>query len=176
MNKKTKILIIDDNQTILDLLRAVLTINFDCDIHTSSDPCKSIELARSIHPDIIILDIVMPDKSGDEVAHEIMEYIEFENTKIIFFSGMISNEEAERYNSTHKKQICVPKSSKSSVLINHIRNIISSNNWTNREILHFRNLKEMVSYADDLIERYSIRWEEDYKTTEGNEKGEKWSQ
>ena len=32
---------------------------------------------------------------------------------------------------------------------------------TNREILHFRNLKEMVSYADDLIERHNIRWEED---------------
>ena len=32
---------------------------------------------------------------------------------------------------------------------------------TNREIFHFRNLKEMVNYADDLIKKHNIRWEED---------------
>lgn len=63
---KTKILIVDDNETFLDLLEEFLLINgYDVIASTSSE--EALKIFVEFIPDIVITDIVMPDVDGIEL-------------------------------------------------------------------------------------------------------------
>ncbi|WP_304543498.1 HD domain-containing phosphohydrolase [Sulfurimonas microaerophilic] len=82
-----KILVVDDESTNLHFLNVIL--GNDYDVYLSDNASKAIESAQSIHPDLILLDIRMPDKNGFEVAEYLNKELELE-IPIIFVSG--SNE------------------------------------------------------------------------------------
>lgn len=65
-----KILIIDDEKILLDLYRDVLVEN-GFEVVTTTRGQEGIELARSERPDIILLDILMPEVNGFDVAKEL---------------------------------------------------------------------------------------------------------
>ncbi len=63
MSEKKKILIVDDEQDILTYLTALFEDN-GYDTLTAEDGIKGFDLAKSEKPDLITLDITMPDQSG----------------------------------------------------------------------------------------------------------------
>ena len=65
-NKKT-VLIVDDVELFIQLEISHLGRK-RYDIHTASNGNQGLEMARSIKPDIILLDLVMPDMNGDQVC------------------------------------------------------------------------------------------------------------
>lgn len=67
MKSPKKIYIIDDEETIANLLKTVLSIyGYEC--ATSSLPRQAVEEVQSNPPDLVILDIAMPDMDGYEVC------------------------------------------------------------------------------------------------------------
>ncbi len=62
-----KILVIDDDPALTELLKLVLA-KTNADIITSNSGIEGLELARSEHPDIILLDLMMPEMNGWEVC------------------------------------------------------------------------------------------------------------
>lgn len=118
-----KILLVDDQQIILDVLEIALRKFFGYKIYSEIDPTKVIDKALQIIPDLIILDVVMPNKTGCEIATEIRECAKLSKTKVIFFSGIFSEKEAKLYNKTHKHETCLPKSSNLKALLDCIQNI-----------------------------------------------------
>lgn len=71
--KEKKILIIDDEEDILRLLSTVLSKEGFKNIYTAETGRKGLKLFEEIKPDIIILDIMLPDKEGYEVCKKIRE-------------------------------------------------------------------------------------------------------
>jgi len=71
--KNMKILMIDDEEDILKLLSTVLTKEGFKNIYTAETGESGLKLFESIKPDIIILDIMLPDKEGYEVCKKIRE-------------------------------------------------------------------------------------------------------
>lgn len=71
--KEKKILIIDDEEDILKLLSTVLTKEGFKNIYTAETGNDGLKLFQSIYPDIILLDIMLPDKEGYEVCKKIRE-------------------------------------------------------------------------------------------------------
>ncbi len=67
-----KILIIDDEVNNLDVLQARLKAN-DFDVVTCDDPIKGLKLAQRENPDLILLDVNMPQMSGFEVCRKLKE-------------------------------------------------------------------------------------------------------
>jgi two-component system, OmpR family, alkaline phosphatase synthesis response regulator PhoP len=63
----SKILIADDNQPNVELLEAYLA-EFDCEIAVAADGRETLEKVAAFHPDLILLDIMMPKLSGFEVC------------------------------------------------------------------------------------------------------------
>jgi CheY-like chemotaxis protein len=64
------ILVCDDHELIRDLVHAALAEG-DHTIIEARDGRESLELARELHPDLIILDLVMPARSGLDVLEEL---------------------------------------------------------------------------------------------------------
>jgi len=79
-----KILAIDDDATLTELLATLLTTH-GFEVVTANYGESGIELARSTSPDLIILDLMMPDKDGWKVCHAIRE---FTQTPIIVLSAL----------------------------------------------------------------------------------------
>jgi CheY-like chemotaxis protein len=83
MIKKYKILVVDDERAIADTLAAILNSTFE--VHVAYSGRQAIDKAALIEPDLVLSDVMMPDKNGLDVATEISE--EFPNCKILLFSG-----------------------------------------------------------------------------------------
>ena len=66
------ILVIDDDPAMTDLLRLILT-PIQAAIFTSNSGPEGIELAEIEHPDIIVLDLMMPEMDGWQVCQKLRE-------------------------------------------------------------------------------------------------------
>jgi len=86
MYKNKKILIIDDEQDILDLLSYNLKKE-GYQVSLASTSADGIDLAKKEHPDMIILDIMLPDTDGIETCNKLRENPQFEKTIIIFLTA-----------------------------------------------------------------------------------------
>ena len=82
--KKPKVLVIDDERVIADTLAKILDQNgFEASaVYTGQ---AAVESARSIEPDLIISDVIMPDMNGIEAAINIRKFLP--GCKILLFSG-----------------------------------------------------------------------------------------
>ena len=65
-----RILIADDNAANRELLEAYLA-TVDCEIETSVDGEDTLEKVASFQPDLVLLDVMMPKRSGFEVCEQI---------------------------------------------------------------------------------------------------------
>ena len=82
-----KILIVDDEPDILEILNFNLQKE-GYEIFTATDGNDAIVKAKKHEPDLIILDIMMPGKSGIEVCKILRAMPEFEDTLIIFLTAL----------------------------------------------------------------------------------------
>jgi len=85
--REKKILVADDEKDILEIISYNL-INEGYDVFTTKDGNEAIDVAKKIHPDLIILDIMMPYKTGIEVCQILRTMDEFKHTLIIFLTAL----------------------------------------------------------------------------------------
>ena len=90
-----KVLIIDDSPDIAALLRARLK-DEPISTHFADSGAAGLAMINEIKPDIILLDIEMPQMDGYEVCRQIKANPQTVNTPIIFISGADSTEEKIR--------------------------------------------------------------------------------
>lgn len=85
MNSK-KILLIDDELDILEILSYNLSKE-GYEIHTAINGNEGIEKAKEIIPDLILLDVMMPEKDGIETCQDLRKIKELQKTLIVFLSA-----------------------------------------------------------------------------------------
>jgi two-component system, OmpR family, alkaline phosphatase synthesis response regulator PhoP len=81
-----KILLVDDEEDILEFL----SYNFKKEgyqVYTSDNGKNAIEKAKNIHPDLIVLDVMMPEMDGIECCMEMRKIPSLQNTLIIFLTA-----------------------------------------------------------------------------------------
>ncbi len=71
-NKKPKILIVDDEEKNVKLMIAILK-NYGYDFETAKNGLEAIEKAKTFTPDLILLDIMMPEMDGYETCSRLKE-------------------------------------------------------------------------------------------------------
>jgi two-component system alkaline phosphatase synthesis response regulator PhoP len=81
-----KILIIDDEQDILEIIKYNL-VKEGFDVQTANNGLLGIETAKSFRPDLILLDVMMPQMDGIEVCETIRTIKGLESTLICFLTA-----------------------------------------------------------------------------------------
>lgn len=71
---KTRILAVDDAPEILQMIEAVLGRDDNYDVSTASNGIEALELARSVDPEVVILDLGLPGMDGIEVCRELRSF------------------------------------------------------------------------------------------------------
>lgn len=85
--KARKVLIADDEPDILEILKYNLS-NEGYDVITAKDGDEALEKARRTNPDLVILDVMMPKKTGVEVCQLLRAQPAFKETLIIFLTAV----------------------------------------------------------------------------------------
>jgi len=92
VSKQFKVLVTDDNPDIL-LLSAMLLRKAGYEVVEASTGQECLDAVRVHHPDIVVLDVVLPDMSGVQVCRQIKNDKSLEDIFVILASGtQISSE------------------------------------------------------------------------------------
>ena len=81
-----RILVVDDDHDILDLLEYNLALE-GFKVKTEDDSTHAVATCLEFDPDLIILDIMMPEINGIEVCKQIRSIRKFKDTFIFFLSA-----------------------------------------------------------------------------------------
>ncbi len=81
-----KVLVVDDEEPILELLKYNLEKQ-GYDVKVASDGFTGVELAKRFHPDLVLLDIMMPKMDGVETCRQLRAMPELQNTFIVFLTA-----------------------------------------------------------------------------------------
>jgi CheY-like chemotaxis protein len=82
-----KILVVDDQEEILSLLKDFLT-QHDFAVTTTKEPKTVVNRVKSLHPDIILLDLLMPNLGGFDICEILNSDPETRGIPIIAMSGL----------------------------------------------------------------------------------------
>lgn len=104
-----KLLIIDDEPDLCRVLKNNLEALGEFEVHTATDGTNGLKLAKMERPDLILLDIVMPDMSGTEVAEELLEHPLTRTIPIIFVTAIVSQSEMLDSDGYIGNRVFIPK-------------------------------------------------------------------
>jgi CheY-like chemotaxis protein len=82
-----RVLVVDDQKIHTTVIRMILEKTGGYTVCEMTDPLMAVETAREFNPDVIILDVNMPGKNGQEVALGLRNETPLQEIPIIFLSG-----------------------------------------------------------------------------------------
>ena len=96
---KKRILVVDDEKDFTILIKTTLESTGKYEVEKQNNASMALYSVRTFKPDLILLDIMMPDDiSGDEVARRIRDDEEIKNIPIVFLTAVLTEKEvAERH-------------------------------------------------------------------------------
>ena len=92
-NNKPRILIVDDEKGFTKLTRLAMT---EFDICEENNATRALETARSFQPDLILLDVVMPEMDGGDIAAQIKADPALKNVPIVFLTAIVTEKETQK--------------------------------------------------------------------------------
>lgn len=92
---KRKMLIVDDDRDLVELLRDSFDADGRFDVRTVNNGFDAGMMVKEYHPDIIILDVMLPDINGKEVCQRVRSDSTLDDVKIICISGMVEAEKVQ---------------------------------------------------------------------------------
>jgi len=126
MPDKKKIMIIDDEETLCHLVQLNLESTGRFEVIAATDPREGIRLVRMHHPDLILLDLMMPYMEGSEVAEHLMEFEDTKDIPIVFLTALAEKNRVSANMGTIAGREFIAKPVTTSELVKRIDAILKS--------------------------------------------------
>ena len=94
---KTRVLLVDDEEVFTRLLKLSLEQNGEYEVRVENWPGGALAAAREFKPHVILLDVIMPQMFGGDVAVQIRAEPDLEKVPIIFLSASLSKSRVEEH-------------------------------------------------------------------------------
>jgi excisionase family DNA binding protein len=92
---KRKVLLVDDDAELVDLMSKVLDEDGRFEVRIASNGFDAGMMVKEYRPDIIVLDVMLPDINGKEVCHRVRADTTLEDVRILCISGMIEEDKIQ---------------------------------------------------------------------------------
>lgn len=89
---KRKVLLVDDDDELVELIRDVLEKDGRFEVKSVNNGFDAGMMVREYHPDLIVLDVMLPDINGKEVCQRVRSDKELDAVRIICISGMVEED------------------------------------------------------------------------------------
>lgn len=149
MSAKPKILVVDDEQDIVDIISYNLTKE-GFQVFTANNGKEGIRVAKEVSPDLIILDVMMPEMDGIEACRLMRTMPEFKSTFVIFLTAR-SEEYSEIAGFHVGADDYIAKPIKPRALISRINAILRRNSTDTSS-----DAQNKLEIMDLVIDRYSF--------------------
>jgi excisionase family DNA binding protein len=94
-NGKRKVLLVDDDVEIVDLIDKALRDDGRFEVKIARNGFDAGMMVKEYRPDLIILDVMLPDINGKEVCHRVRADSNLEEVRIICISGLVEDEKIQ---------------------------------------------------------------------------------
>lgn len=155
--KGAKLLIVDDIQQNIDIVRAYLE-DTNINILEANSGRKAIELLRTIQPNIIMMDLRMPEMSGYQTRNIIRDELGLKNIPIIAFTASSMKEDEVRINNIFNGFLRKPANRNEiiSELVRHLDFIASDKEDEQAEVIAESSINELLnSINSDILKEFS---------------------
>ena len=92
---KRKVLIVDDDAGLVELMVGEFQQDGRFDIRTANNGFDAGMLVKEFRPDLVVLDVMLPDINGKEVCQRVRSDESLESVKIICISGMVEQDKID---------------------------------------------------------------------------------
>ena len=89
---KRKVLIVDDDEDLVELLSDAFAADGRFDIRKANNGFDAGMLVKEFRPDLVVLDVMLPDINGKEVCQRVRNDPTMNSVKIICISGMVEQD------------------------------------------------------------------------------------
>jgi excisionase family DNA binding protein len=92
---KRKVLLVDDDVELVDLMTKVLEEDGRFEVRVAGNGFDAGMMVKEYRPDLIVLDVMLPDINGKEVCQRVREDKTLEDVRILCISGMIEDDKIQ---------------------------------------------------------------------------------
>jgi len=92
---KRKVLLVDDDLELVELMTKVLEEDGRFEVRVANNGFDAGMLVKEYRPDMIVLDVMLPDINGKEVCHRVRADTTLEDVRILCISGMIEEDKIQ---------------------------------------------------------------------------------
>ena len=92
---KRKILLVDDDTELVELMTKVLEEDGRFEVRVAATGFDAGMMVKEYRPDLIVLDVMLPDINGKEVCHRVRADSTLEDVRILCISGMIEEDKVQ---------------------------------------------------------------------------------
>jgi excisionase family DNA binding protein len=92
---KRKVLLVDDDAELVELMTKVLEEDGRFEVRIASNGFDAGMMVKEYRPDLIVLDVMLPDINGKEVCHRVRGDGTLEDVRILCISGMIEEDKIQ---------------------------------------------------------------------------------
>jgi excisionase family DNA binding protein len=89
---KRKALLVDDDEELVEMLRDLLEADGRFEVRIANNGFDAGMMVKEYHPDIIVLDVMLPDINGKEVCQRVRSDSAMDDVKIVCISGMVEQD------------------------------------------------------------------------------------
>jgi CheY-like chemotaxis protein len=123
-----KILLVDDEVSFIRLLKLNLEQTGKFEVRTENKGSLAVQTAKAFKPDLILLDIIMPDMDGSEVASRLKNDPATRDIPILFLTALVKDQEVASKSGTIGGFIFLAKPITTEELITNIDRTLGESN------------------------------------------------
>jgi len=117
----TRVLLVDDEKDLTFFVKKNLESKGDYQVRVCNDPRLVVAEVRDFKPHVVVLDMMMPEVSGEDIAADLRESKETERLPIVFLTALVKEGEAGSSGNVIGGQFFVAKPVKIDELIRVIK-------------------------------------------------------
>ncbi len=107
--ERKKILIVDDNNEICELIKEYLEMLDDFEVKTETNSTLALATIHAFKPDMIFLDIVMPETEGPEISLILLLENDTKDIPVIFLTGIVTDHDIDKRGGYLEGRPCLAK-------------------------------------------------------------------
>ncbi len=92
---KKRILLVDDEKDFTSVLKLALESTGDYAVKIENNPMQAIHTAERFHPDLVLLDVIMPDCEGPDILNQIKENNSLHDIPVVFLTATVTRKEVD---------------------------------------------------------------------------------
>lgn len=124
MSQKKKILIIDDEANLTMLVKLNLEKTGHYEVREENRALRGLAAAREFKPDLVLLDVMMPDLDGGDVLAQLKADPNLKDVPVVFLTATVLKEEIAKKGGSIGGYPFIPKPFRAEVLLDRIKKML----------------------------------------------------